>query len=304
MNDDQSLYNTLNFLEKQILISGEFAEKVHLCPFCSSAFLNFTENCLDCHSSNLLRDDIIHHFICGHAGPASLFKNENTLVCPKCDETLKHIGVDYDKPSTIYSCNECSLEFQEALVNVTCFNCHRSSAIDDVIKQDIKNYHITSIGENAARFGLDALFTSILKNDMALYSIDEFKAFTTVENLRIERYKKSDSSLACVHLSNIEDTYRTMGKQTEQLFKELSVIFKSVFRESDIITALNESMFLILMIETTVEQSENAILRLEGSLLKLLESFAQNKTQIGLKYKLKKSSECSNIEALVEETLK
>ena len=270
--DQHGLFKLFDFLLDKQLVSHSFYTKTHNCSNCESAFLNFTEDCPDCGSSHLDRVELIHHYKCGFVDKASKFKTETALVCPKCDETLRHIGVDYDKPSIIYDCQSCSLSFQEPKVTAHCFSCSRDSSVDDTIHRTINSLELTSVGENTAIFGMDSLFTSILRTQMDLYSLEEFNAFLKIEKSRIERYKKSTTSIAVIHLNGLDNVYEKLGKKTEQLFNELSMIFKSVFRESDLITALNESVFLVIMTETHVQNAELAISRLNDALNDLLKS--------------------------------
>lgn len=262
---DNSIERTLEFLEQQQLITAKLKRRAHFCPHCDCAFLNFKETCPDCQSDNIETDELIHHFKCGHTDSAAKFKHFNKMQCPKCDNDLKHIGVDYDKPSTFHECNECSHTFQDPRVLADCYNCHRTMEPDNLDLRDINEYEVSALGKNAAIFGLDALFTSILSTDLNLYAQDEFKNFLAVERSRIKRYKLSQSSIALIHLGNLESLFETLGKKAEQVFKELSVVFKSVFRESDVISARNESVFCVLMTETSETNANLAISRLSAS---------------------------------------
>ena len=268
---DGGIEQVLGFLQSQQLLKDEFVKKAHFCPHCESAFLNFKETCPDCSSDNLERDELIHHFKCGHTDVINTFTRDNRLQCPKCEDRLKHIGVDYDKPSTISTCVDCNLSFQDPEVKADCFACHRTSNSDDLILRTVSAYSVSALGANAARFGLDALFTSILQTELKLYSNAEIEQFVVVEKARIERYKKSETSVAIIHFANIEALFDTLGRKTEQVFKEISAVFKSVFRESDLITAKNESLYAVVMTETSVEKAKLAIERLDEDIKGLFE---------------------------------
>ncbi len=268
---DGGIEQVLAFLQSQQLVKDEFVKKAHFCPHCESAFLNFKETCPDCGSDHLERDELIHHFKCGHTDVINAFSQNNRLQCPKCDEDLKHIGVDYDKPSTISTCLNCSHSFQDPDVKADCFACHRTSESDDLILRTMSAYSVSAIGANAARYGLDALFTSILQTDLKLYTNAEIKQFIVVEKARIERYKKSETSLAVIHFANLEALFETLGRKTEQVFKEISAVFKSVFRESDLITAKNESLYAVIMTETSQDNAKLAIERLDDAIKGLFE---------------------------------
>jgi GGDEF domain-containing protein len=269
---DGGVEQVLGFLQSQQLLKDAFVKKAHFCPHCDSAFLNFKETCPDCSSDNLERDELIHHFKCGHTEAISAFIGKNRLQCPKCEDDLRHIGVDYDKPSTISTCQECSRSFQDPEVKADCFACHRTISSDDLILRVMSAYSVSAIGVSAARFGLDALFTSILQTEFKLYSNAEIRQFIVVEKARIERYKKTETSLAVIHFANLEALFSRLGRKTEQVFKEISAVFKSVFRESDLITAKNESLYAVVMTETSVENAKQAIARLDDSIRNLFEN--------------------------------
>ena len=271
-SQDTSIEGVLSFLAEQQLLQANFNSRAHFCPHCDSAFLNFKESCPDCGSDNIESDELIHHFKCGHTASINEFTRDNQLICPKCDEHLKHIGVDYDKPSTISNCQDCGHTFQDPAVKADCYSCHRTSDVDDLVRRTIYTYEITALGENSAKFGLDALFTSILQTDLKLYSNNEVEQFINIEKARIQRYKLSQTSVAMIHLENLEQLFNRLGKNTKQMFKELSAVFKAVFRESDLITAKNESVFVVVMTETSTENAQKAIERLDENVQNLFQN--------------------------------
>ncbi|MCW8109654.1 diguanylate cyclase [Alteromonas ponticola] len=302
-NDDSSI-NSLDFLHKQQFVGREFFKRAHFCPTCESAFLNFIETCTDCGAENLKKEELIHHFKCGHVDNLSHFERNNLLICPKCDERLKHIGVDYDKPSIVYQCQQCTLQFQDPLLKVQCYTCESEASIDDVTVEDIYAYELSAIGLNAALYGLDALFTSILQTDLQLYSNREFKSFIHIEKARIARYKKSTSCVATIYFENLDSIFQRLGKRTEQLFKEISAVFKSVFRESDVISALNESVFVILMTETSEENANLALNRLKTAIQDLFAANLAEELSVGISTRVYGIDSSSDLNLMLENALK
>ncbi|GHE88330.1 diguanylate cyclase domain-containing protein [Thalassotalea profundi] len=271
---DMGVVQMLAYLEKQQLLIPSFIDKAHFCNHCDSAFLNFKETCPQCHSHDLETLELIHHFKCAHTADITQFKqNDGSLVCPKCDQTLTHIGVDYDKPSTVNKCRTCSYVGQDSEVVAQCYQCGKKTNSEHLEVRRINRYNISSIGINAAYYGLDTYFTNILETELQLLSLREFELFTNIEAARIERYKKSESSLAIVQLIELEKVYLALGSKAKQVFSELASIFKAVFRESDVITAYNESIFAVLMTETSKDSADIALNRLSESVKQL---FSQN----------------------------
>jgi len=268
---DSSFFHLLDFLEAQHLISGRFISHCYFCCQCHSAFLNFKEACPQCKSENIESDELIHHFKCAYVAEKSTYQQGGLLVCPKCDKELKHIGVDYDKPSLINHCNQCGLSFQEAHVTTECFNCHTHTEPEGQVSRNIKAYTATAIGKNAAIFGLDALFTKIISSKVSFFPEDQFQKFLDIEIERIKRYKLSESSLGFIKFIDIEKIYLQQGERAEQFFEELSTIFKSILRISDIVTAKNQSVFIIIMTETSTANAKVALERLIQGLSVLLD---------------------------------
>lgn len=268
---DEGVFQTLEFLEQQNLVSGEFKTKARFCSHCHSAFLNFKEVCVHCGSEDLNIDELIHHFKCGYTAEMADFFHDDELVCPKCDRKLQHIGVDYDKPSIMYRCNSCTHAFQEPGVMTSCFSCGRSTEPENQLFKTIKNYTITAIGESAAHHGLENLFGSIVENEIPLTPYRQFTQFINIEAARIERYKLSTSSLIFIYLKGLDTLYVRLGARAGSMFRELSTIIESILRTSDVITARDESVFVLALTETSIQQAERAIERLKEGFNDLLQ---------------------------------
>jgi len=147
----RAIIPVLSSLEQRHRLVGRFVTKRHACMNCRSGFLNFAEICPDCGSENLDVDQLIHHFRCAYTGPKWEFEQDDEpLACPKCDRTLRQIGTDYDKPSLVYSCNECQHQFQNPDIRTDCYHCGHSAAPERQIEEKIKAYNIERT--NAAEF--------------------------------------------------------------------------------------------------------------------------------------------------------
>jgi hypothetical protein len=263
-NSDSGILETLDFLHEQKLVTGRFITKSHFCSHCDCAFLNFEETCPHCDSHDLRIDELIHHFKCAYTGESSEFRQGNDrLVCPKCERQLQHIGVDYDKPSIVYQCNDCNHTFQDPKIISTCFDCGRSTEPENQSIRTIQAYSLTSIGQNTALYGMESLFTNILETELKLYSFSAFRDFFMIEAARIKRYRQSNSSLVMIHFKGLDQLYVHMGKEAKNVFAELSAVFNSILRTTDITTARNESLFLVVMTETNKDQAQIAVNRLK-----------------------------------------
>lgn len=271
---DMGAMQTLSFLEQQNLLASALFDRAHFCIHCDSAFLNFKETCVACGSHDLDVVELVHHFYCGFTADITRFKTGgDALVCPKCDKHLRHIGVDYDKPSTVNRCRVCQHVSQDGNVVAKCFNCHCTTEAKFLDVRRINSYQLTSVGLNAAFYGLQTYFTDILENELQLLSLREFELFANVEAARIARYGKSQSALSIVRFVGLDKLHVELGGKAKQIFTELAGIFKSILRETDVITAYNESMFAVLMPETSKDNAELALSRLQKAVDQL---FAEN----------------------------
>lgn len=288
--DSEKLQRLLQFLESEYLLDTEVINRSHFCQFCDCAFLNFKECCPDCNSDDLSPKELIHHFNCAYVAPVEDFKKtDNRLVCPKCDKRLQHIGVDYDKPSTVYNCNQCQLNFQEPNVTSECFSCHRLSATSDLILRPIKAYELSSLGQNAALYGIDSLFSQLLEDQLTVVEFTTFKHFLKLEQLRTMRYKKTESTLAVIKLIGVEETYLALGNKANDYITELANLFVTTFRETDVLSVRNETLFCALLTDTDLSGAKRALQRVEEVMDKLA-SQSEN-TGIRLKYDIQPVSE-------------
>jgi len=135
-----------SMVECGALRKSHYLIKEHLCPKCNHSHLLYTECCPNCGSSNLKIQNIIHHFSCANVAPESAYNVGGMLICPKCHKKLRHIGVDYDRPAVIYSCNDCESSFTTPLTKATCCYCQSTYPVNALVPRDVVDYEITEEG--------------------------------------------------------------------------------------------------------------------------------------------------------------
>lgn len=136
------------------LLHRTFFDCVSYCPRCHSSRLVAREVCTSCSASHLSESPLVHHYRCSYQGPQTSFhRGESGLVCPKCDRTLRHYGVDYDKPGTIATCMSCTATMSDPAVSFICVDCGVDSRGETVGKQDWHNYSLSPDGISALRAG-------------------------------------------------------------------------------------------------------------------------------------------------------
>lgn len=142
------------YFHKQLLKLGyirrtRFIERMHVCPSCYNTHLLFFESCPKCGSSDIHEEPVIHHFRCANVSPESTYEWDGELRCPKCKHMLRHIGVDYDKPSSIYTCKQCDNTFMYPDMRVLCTEEQRVWRPDQLRPVDVEEYEFTPEGIRA-----------------------------------------------------------------------------------------------------------------------------------------------------------
>lgn len=135
-----------SMLEKGYISTVRFINKIYLCPDCLHSHLLYIESCPQCHSSSIKSEEVIHHFRCANISPEHSYNFGGQLRCPKCHQLLRHIGVDYDRPSTVYTCNSCSNNFLQPQMKAVCTACQKESGVSVLLPYDVTIYEITAEG--------------------------------------------------------------------------------------------------------------------------------------------------------------
>lgn len=262
------LENLQKAVEKNYL-SFKLQDYIHLCKSCSGNYLNFRECCPKCDSIDINAHDMIHHFVCAHVAPEKDFKKEDILECPKCDKSLRHIGIDYDKPSTIYSCNTCSHEFQNPGMLSLCIDCGTENKLEELLQKTIGNYALTHNGEQLLfeKRAIDSSNKINHSKDIGSLSTDLFKILLEQE---IKRVNITSGSSYFVSLKFKNDQLQLLNSDSKNgLRKELSQIIKSYLKDTDILSSESFNQYYLLLPETKENQLERLEM-IEYNLSKLL----------------------------------
>ncbi|WP_066759895.1 TackOD1 domain-containing metal-binding protein [Crocinitomix algicola] len=246
--DEYMALEILNIGEEDGIFRSEFVDRVYLCSTCSSGHLSYREVCPKCSSSDTTPDDVIHHFPCGYVGPMKDFSNQidDKLDCPKCNKRLRHIGVDYDKPSIIHECNNCNHSFQDFYVNAKCLSCGDDRSVETLKATDIRRYHLTKKGELSAVKGL---ITTTKDIDEVIGTI-KFDTFKTMLKYEIERLKQTEgsSNICAIHITNSSHVYSRLGSELQRgLLKDLVTVIRGNIRTADVIAFQSSSTIVLSM---------------------------------------------------------
>ncbi len=138
-----------SMVEKGLFRASKFVNKVYLCPKCLHSHLLYIHTCPKCGQSSIQTEEVIHHFRCANVSPEHTYNFGGQLRCPKCHKVLQHIGMDYDRPAVIHTCNTCGNTFIEPQTKTLCTSCKGTFDANELIPQDFNIYEITSEGKQS-----------------------------------------------------------------------------------------------------------------------------------------------------------
>lgn len=270
--DEHNLLDILTTAEQEGLFTSEFNDRIYLCTNCETGILSYREVCPKCNSANSKAEDLVHHFSCAYVGPISDFKNtiDDELNCPKCNKFLNHIGVDYDKPALLHTCNKCGHKYQDYHVKAKCITCHHDNDVENLVPRSILNYYLTKKGRHVAHHG----FISTSKDFNEIPGTVNFDVFKTMLEYEIERLKQNDatSNIAYLKISNAGELYSRIGIDRQKiLITEMIKILRKNLRSSDFIAFYNASSLILSLNEIPTKIADNIlhdIVKLTTTLLK------------------------------------
>jgi|AntRauTorckE6833_2_1112554.scaffolds.fasta_scaffold00038_47 CheY-like chemotaxis protein len=253
--------DVLESAEKEGLLTGEFVDYIYSCNNCYNSLLHFRESCPKCQSTYLEIEELVHHFSCAYVGPVSDFTKEDSneiKECPKCKRILKHIGVDYDKPSVMYSCKKCDHEFQDPHIKAKCNDCGADTRVERLVKRQLKKYKLTKLGKDAAV----GKYSINLKGFDELNDIINKDYFLRLLKNEIGRKKVAnfDSTVAALQFSNIIDLYQGIGEEGQkELIIELFEHVNQELQSSDAVIFGDRITMLFLFTEQQEEVSKKML---------------------------------------------
>lgn len=200
----------LEWATKEELFTAEFVDRAYLCGSCSNGFMLYREVCQGCSSPNISVFDNIHHFPCAYVGPVKDFKSnaDGSMTCPKCSKKLRHIGVDYDKPSSISHCNNCDADFQDVYVKAKCLSCACDVEVQFLNPQNINTYRFTN------KSTLVDAIKILTSQQIEVKGAIRFEAFKMMIHYQIERVKNNpqvQTHHVCFKFKNADKLYNVIG---------------------------------------------------------------------------------------------
>lgn len=263
----------LQQLDKQVkagYLTPTLVDKVNLCRSCQGSYLNFRETCAQCGAIDLEVENLIHHFRCAYVGPESDFQQDHQLVCPKCDKKLRHIGIDYDKPSEISSCRRCGHQAQDTPMQAACVDCGEQMPLEAITTRSIHNFALTPLGEQAAVEGLTKNIASCISSSQPIGVIGwDFFQILLQQEVQRARLRPDASFMGCISL-RVEAFDRLGSEAREMLRREILQIIRSYLRPVDTLSSADFSRYAFVLPEITEQEAAHLENILQHNLQKLL----------------------------------
>ncbi|MEM7551862.1 MAG: hypothetical protein AAF363_19430 [Bacteroidota bacterium] len=263
--------------EEKGYLTGKTHDKIHQCKSCKGNYLNFRETCPSCHSLDITPKDLIHHFVCAHVAEEETFFKNGEMQCPKCDRKMRHIGIDYDKPSSVYTCNCCQNQFQEPEMIAFCMDCQTEQNLDELQEAVIREYGLTAKGEEFAKYGNQSP-----AEDNSTENLSPF-LFKILCKQEVERIKSRNIKSYLLEYKVSTALFGKFDNRTKEALKaEIEKIINSYLPGSDAVSAKRFNHYQVLLAdykENTAIELRNLI---EVNLNKLLsDNFSNNDNLIG-----------------------
>lgn len=162
--------------------------RLHVCPKCQHSHLIYQEQCPNCGSNDLDYEPVIHHFPCANISPEHTYMVGGQLICPKCHKPLRHIGIDYDRPTSLYLCHNCHQSFLTPDTTALCTYCGTVSKVKDLFPRSIHVVEITPKGINDICRGIHSFspYNDYFNNYMPLQAFENRLSLITKQALTHE----------------------------------------------------------------------------------------------------------------------
>jgi hypothetical protein len=246
VNQFLSTIERKHWLEKE-----QHVNRIRHCSSCHSGHLNYVDTCPSCNNIDIALQASLHCFNCGHVGTQSNFKKLDTLACPNCLMTLRHIGVDYDRPLENQHCNSCDNLFVDADVQAQCLDCHSKHAIDDLIINNPYTYKLSTFGKQLVRTGNTGLIATLFTNELLPFL--QFSQIINWQNKLAIRHEQTHQILA-FELINFEKVIRDIGDS--DAFAKIDAIrnkIRSSLRDTDLYSVFTPNSALMLFPDTDTQ---------------------------------------------------
>jgi len=142
VGDASKAKDFLHRLHEAGILERRLYDKSIYCPECNSANVSVHYSCPYCKSFNIHKSSLIEHVKCGYMDIEENFHKTGELICPKCNEKLQKLDVDYRKAGIWCTCRNCNKSFDIPDTVHFCRDCHVDSTFENAIIEDVYAYSL------------------------------------------------------------------------------------------------------------------------------------------------------------------
>lgn len=236
-----------------LLEPSQLLDRTRHCGRCASAHLHFLDVCPHCASMHIHKGSSLHCFSCGHVAPEPEFMGDRGLQCPKCEARLRHIGVDYDRPLTQYTCAACHHAFIEAAVQARCLDCGTTAEPGDLAVHEVSTLRLSLRGRAALRAGqIEDTYAAL--EGVGFAPIEQFKGLTEWALTTQQRHPEFAFAILMVELTNVAQLVEAHGAQRAYLMlDEFARRLRELLRTSDVAARTSEDRIWLFLPYASVE---------------------------------------------------
>ncbi len=162
IGDHSNVEDFLNTLCEAGILEIRLYDKVIYCPKCGSTNISVRYCCPYCKSFNIQKSSLIEHVKCGYMDVEENFQKGKKLICPKCNEELRKLDVDYRRAGIWCTCKNCSKSFDIPITTHFCRECHVNSTFEDAVIKEVYAYSLREEAREEAAVGW-VIIASIMK---------------------------------------------------------------------------------------------------------------------------------------------
>jgi len=278
----ENIDDYLEALAKQGFFSKRIQNRFRLCPHCNAYQINYREVCPACSSIDIVQGQMIHHFHCGHIDSFESYLKDTDLICPKCEQTLRHIGLDYEKPSDYFKCSDCQAIVPEPMVEPECIHCGQTCKTTETIEKNIYTYALTDLAQEVVKTG------KITGNDLASILYDSHTSLHNKQYFKIElkreftRFQRHKTRFTLV-MARIENMETLQENNPDRIIWYVNTLFKALtkeLRELDTTCAWDTNTLGILLPETNQDGGIAVAKKMNNNIMSLEYLFEIAKPEI------------------------
>ncbi len=258
----------LGRLTQQGMLSASMTDRRLICPECESLSLRPIAVSPCCESTLIVPDIGVHHYECGSVRSRSEFLRGDTVRCPSCSRTVQEAEIEFGRTIKGIRCVGCDRFHEESRLHILCEVCGGVHALEILSGSPLHEYRLTHQGSSVAASGrLANVFdiSSLIGSGARFVSSEEFLRLVRLELGRHGRHPRPLTVLR----GTVVGLDRLLSDSVDALQQGVETyagFWDSVLRVTDVITALDEHRFVLMLTDTREDQVEAFVERIGQSL--------------------------------------